>query len=128
MIALIFGALHALVDAASLAVLYAEVPRERLSWGEIGSLIVCYNCVAFGLQLPLGVGLDRLRAYKPAAVAGLALTGLAVAICPCHAYLGAIVVGLGNALFHVGAGAIVLRHSEGRATGPGIFVAPGAWA
>ena len=37
-----------------------------------------------------------------------------------------LIAGVGNALFHVGAGAMVLAGSRGRATPAGVFVAPGA--
>ena len=37
-----------------------------------------------------------------------------------------IVAGVGNALFHLGAGGLVLRSAGGRATPAGVFVAPGA--
>lgn len=40
--------------------------------------------------------------------------------------LGVVLVGVGNALFHVGAGAHVLRRSAQRAAEGGVFVAPGA--
>jgi FSR family fosmidomycin resistance protein-like MFS transporter len=42
------------------------------------------------------------------------------------ALAGVVVAGLGNAIFHVGGGSISLRLAPGRASAPGIFVAPGA--
>ena len=41
-------------------------------------------------------------------------------------YLAVVLAGLGNAAFHVGAGAMVLRLSPNRAAAAGLFVAPGA--
>jgi FSR family fosmidomycin resistance protein-like MFS transporter len=52
------------------------------------------------------------------------LAGLLVGTRQPYAAMG--LVGVGNALFHVGAGGIVLRQWLGHAAGPGIFVAPGA--
>jgi FSR family fosmidomycin resistance protein-like MFS transporter len=121
------GLVHATVDFATVAVLYAEVATDQpVTYDEIRLLVVLYNVLAFGLQVPLGILCDRFRADKPMALAGLGMTILAVglsAVAPCA---GIVLAGVGNALFHVGAGAIVLRHSEGRAADPGIFVAPGA--
>jgi FSR family fosmidomycin resistance protein-like MFS transporter len=115
------------VDAATAAVLYAELSTDQLlTWDEIRLLVVLYNVLAFGLQVPLGMLCDRYRADKPMALAGLSMTMLAVGLWPAAPYAGILAAGIGNALFHVGAGAAVLRHSEGRAADPGIFVAPGA--
>jgi FSR family fosmidomycin resistance protein-like MFS transporter len=120
------GLLHALVDAASLAVLYAEMALERLPDDEIWWLIVVYNVLAFGLQCPLGLVADRYRVYKATALIGLASVLVAVIISPYAVYPAVGLVGVGNALFHLGAGAIVLALSGGQATTPGLFVAPGA--
>ena len=44
---------------------------------------------------------------------------------PCPAGAAALIIGLGNCLFHVAAGTVTLK--ESRSAGPlGIFVAPGA--
>ncbi|MDD4889448.1 MAG: hypothetical protein PHU85_05920 [Phycisphaerae bacterium] len=119
------GLLHALVDATSLAILYFEVPLERLSIEQIGLLVLLYNCAAFGLQAPLGMLADWLGSYRAMTVAGLLLAATAVAISPAEPWTAGLVVGLANALFHTGAGGAVLRSSPGRATEPGIFIGPG---
>ena len=74
---------------------------------EITGLFVCYNWVAFGLQLPLGLGLIA-GAYKPGGRGRLGPDGPGGCPLSLPRLFGAVVVGLGNALFHVGAGAIVL--------------------
>jgi FSR family fosmidomycin resistance protein-like MFS transporter len=43
-----------------------------------------------------------------------------------HPFIAMVLAGIGNALFHIGAGAVSLNTSPGRAAAPGIFVAPGA--
>jgi FSR family fosmidomycin resistance protein-like MFS transporter len=121
------GLLHATVDAATVAVLYAELSTDQLlTFDAVRLLVILYNALAFGLQVPLGILCDRFRADKPMALAGLGVTILAVGLSAVASCAGIVLAGAGNALFHVGAGAIVLRHSEGRAADPGIFVAPGA--
>jgi FSR family fosmidomycin resistance protein-like MFS transporter len=123
----LFGVVHAFVDTASVAILYNEVAVRRLSDGDLFRLFLLYNCVAFGLQLPLGWLSDRYRMYRPAAVVGLLCTAGAILAHSTQPHLAAVWVGVGNALFHVGAGAMVLQKSGGRATPAGIFVAPGAF-
>jgi len=124
--AAILGLLHALVDAATVGTVYAEVGLRRLPIDELVRLVAMYNILAFGLQLPLGWLADRFRAYKAAALAGLVLALAGLGMGTLQPYAATVLAGVGNALFHVGAGAIVLRQWAGRAAGPGLFVAPGA--
>lgn len=124
--ATVLGLVHAVVDASSLAILYGEANRGRLTFDRICQLILLYNCIAFGLQFPLGLVADHFRTYKSMALAGLASTALALWLAAGQPQLATVTVAMGNALFHVGAGALVLRCSRGRAAAPGIFVAPGA--
>jgi len=124
MIPLQLGLMHALVDAAPAALLYGELARGQSSWEQICRLILLYNCLAFGLQLPLGWLADSLRSYNSVACAGLLATMIALSL---NGWLqvAVVMVAVGNALFHIGAGALVLQRCNGRATGLGIFVAPG---
>ncbi len=121
------GLVHAVVDATSCAILYYEANDGRLTYDRICRLILLYNCIAFGLQLPLGLLADRFRAYKSAAIAGLGGIALALGLMTRQPQLAVVVVAVGNALFHVGASAIVLSCSGGRAGPAGVFVAPGAF-
>lgn len=123
----IFGLVHALVDAACAAVLYKEqVPYGQLAFDEVCRVVLLYNALAFGAQFPLGFVADRLRWHWPMGVAGVAAVLAAVGMGSWSTPAAAVLAGLGNAMFHVGAGAIVFQQSPGRATEPGIFVAPGA--
>jgi len=122
----LLGLFHLLVDAISLAVLYDQVCIPRLTLSEIVGLILAYNVVAFGLQFPLGVVSDRIGCHRVFASLGLGLAAASIALLGPFPYVAVAVVGMANALFHVGAGAIVLQQCGGRATRPGIFVAPGA--
>lgn len=86
-----------------------------------------YNFCAFALQMPLGAAMDCFAENKPRAPAlcaslGVLLTLLGMAVHP-------VLLGLGNAAFHVGGGIDVIREDQrlgkqGRLLG--IFVAPGA--
>ena len=114
----IYSALHFLVDGVC-----AWAMLGRLEPGSAGILV--YNFCAFALQLPLGAVLDRLGGKRTPllfAGAGCLLTVLG-------ALTGPAVLGLGNALFHVGGGVDVIREDARkgfRGQALGIFVAPGA--
>ena len=97
------------------------------AWAMLGRLdadfggILLYNFCAFAMQLPLGAVLDRLSDRRwPLRFAALGC-GLTVV----GAFWHPAVLGLGNALFHVGGGVDVIRDG-GRCERLGIFVAPGA--
>ena len=104
------------------------------AWAMFGSLrdgnidLLVYNFCAFALQMPLGTLLDLLRSGgrdrlpRLWAIAGAALTVVGALIHPA-------LLGLGNALFHVGGGMDIIsadfeKNRKGKDLG--VFVAPGA--
>lgn len=122
------AAMHFLVDFICAWAMYGSF---RQGSGGYESLLI-YNFCAFALQMPLGTLMDlmkeringKLGSYFSLiwAVFGAALTAVGALIHPA-------VLGLGNALFHVGGGMEVIqedfdRNLKGRDLG--IFVAPGA--
>ncbi|MBI5610037.1 MAG: hypothetical protein HY902_14275, partial [Deltaproteobacteria bacterium] len=122
----IYGAMHMLVDLTTVtAITRAAGFAEDDLLGPFG-LVLGYDLLAFGLQLPLGYAVDRLGALRGALVAGLALSALGLGLVPYSAAGTMVVAGVGNALFHLGAGALVLVGARGRAAPTGVFVAPGA--
>lgn len=116
-----YGLLHFLVDMVCAWAMFAFF-RE----GRYENLLI-YNFCAFALQLPLGTLLDLLRNKMqriPAvcAAAGTFLTVLGAVLHPA-------LLGLGNALFHVGGGIDVIEEDfakNRKGSALGIFVAPGA--
>ncbi len=123
------AALHAAVDAACGVLLWGAVRGGHLSAGDAWAAFLLYNLLAFAVQPLLGLAVDRGSWARGAAVGGAALTaaGLTVVAAWPQALAAAIAAaGLGNALFHVGGGILSLRLQPGRATAPGLFVAPGA--
>jgi MFS transporter, FSR family, fosmidomycin resistance protein len=122
-----YGVIHACVDLATVAAVYrAARPLGFGDWLTPFVLVLGYDVMAFALQAPLGALLDRVRGCRAAHFAGLALSAAAVLLVPWSALGTLILAGLGNALFHVGAGGAVLGAAGGRAAPAGIFVAPGA--
>ena len=121
-LALRLGLIHALVDAACAATLYAEVALNRLPYETLIVLVLLYNSLAFGSQWLVGILADLRGAYRSTAVVGTLLIAAAAVTEPLNPWTGAALAGIGNACFHVGAGAAVLRQSYGRAAESGVFV------
>jgi FSR family fosmidomycin resistance protein-like MFS transporter len=122
----IYGVIHALVDAACVT---AVVRASRGSYvADLGAFwtVAGYDLLAFGLQFPLGLLMDRLRLARLSMIAGAAMAAVVLAPGAIPPLATMIVAGVGNALFHLGAGGLVLRSTGGRAAPAGLFVAPGA--
>ena len=120
------GGAHLVVDAACVAsVLRSSPPSDAIASAAL-AFVLGYDLLAFAGQVPFGFLIDRFRLRRGAAFAGLLLTAAAVLAGPTAGAPVMILAGLGNALFHVGAGAMVLAGSKGHAAPAGVFVAPGA--
>jgi len=119
----IYGFTHALVDATCIAVIFSNLNTASDSDLYIG--IILYNILAFGLQAPFGFIADKLKKPSEVAILGCVLTALS-AIFSNYLFPAVFLAGLGNALFHVGGGIVSLDLGKGKATLPGIYVAPGA--
>lgn len=111
---------HFCADLCCAALFYGRLGNETNWW----LCMVLYNACAFGMQLPLGFIADRMDRNLPFAAAGCALVALGFLPMPSPA-LAAICSGLGNGMFHVGAGIEVLNSSD-KAAPLGVFVSPGA--
>jgi FSR family fosmidomycin resistance protein-like MFS transporter len=120
------GAIHALVDAAGAAILYSEVAADRFPFETLLAMVLFYDALSLGLQWIVGILADGRQSYRLACVAGVWLIALGALVEQPAPWLGAALAGIGNAGFHVGAGATVLRRSCGRAAESGVFVGLGA--
>jgi FSR family fosmidomycin resistance protein-like MFS transporter len=78
------------------------------------------------MQMPLGIIADRLNRNYLVAVAGCVLAGAAFGFTNIPV-AATVVIGLGNALFHLGGGIDVLNISGEKLSALGIFVSPGAF-
>lgn len=131
---------HAFTDMACAALIYKMVALY-LTAGQSFSVIILYDFVAFCWQLPFGMWLDKQIQKNRKYIAGIGMYLIAIAmaaflLCSAiqdHIFVGflillAAVTGLGNALFHVGAGVDTLQHSgwPTKAAPSGIFVCSGA--
>lgn len=124
--ALALGVVHAFVDCASGFIIFRDLGPSPLDRTQVIAMVVLYNVLAFGGQSLAGLAADRLGNYRAMAVAGAALAAVALVLGPHSLVPAIVVVGLGNALFHVGAGADILRSSGDRAADSGVFVGPGS--
>ncbi|MCL2140367.1 MAG: hypothetical protein FWH42_01615 [Dehalococcoidia bacterium] len=87
--------------------------------------VLLYNFCAFALQMPIGIAADKLNRNNLIAVLGCVLVGFAFALVT-FPILAVIVIGTGNALFHIGGGIDVLNISQKKLGALGVFVSPGA--
>ena len=122
-----YAILHFLVDGLCAFAMFGTF-SVRENWYLN---VLLYNFCAFALQMPLGVVLDGWNRRKcpgkcePAfgfAVVGVLLTFIGAVTHP-------VILGLGNALFHLGGGVGTIQEDEAkgwRGRGLGVFVAPGA--
>lgn len=87
--------------------------------------VLLYNALAFGLQAPLGALADGFDDVRPMAALGIGLVALGT-LAPERFFICVLLLGLGNALFHVSGAVAVLRERPGDALRAGVYVAPGA--
>ena len=135
-----YSVLHMLVDGVCALAMFGRF----LSWEDGHLYVLIYNFCAFALQMPIGALLDLLcmrtqkAAGEPDAVAGssenMTRVSLVVAVAGVLCTItGAVthpaVLGLGNALFHIGGGVGTIyedKEKQWKGRGLGVFVAPGA--
>ena len=118
-----YGLIHAIVDLCCAAMLFSFLGKVEIMF--LLQLAIIYNSLAFGLQFVFGFAADKFKRYDGFAIFGclLLILGIFLYKSPLAAM---IVMGVGNALFHVGGGVIALEAGNGRAKLSGLFVAPGA--
>ncbi|MCP4678193.1 MAG: MFS transporter [Deltaproteobacteria bacterium] len=121
-----YGIVHAIIDAVCVTVVFSSIVMHDLEPHMSFRLVVLYDLLAFAGQAFFGYITDRLKFSRGAILAGIALTAASVAFLEIEPITAIVLTGIGNALFHVGAGALSLHVTPGRAAAPGIFVGPGA--
>lgn len=125
--AAIYSMLHMLVDGiCALSVFGYFLLRE-----DGYTSLLLYNFCAFALQMPLGALLDlqNQNQKKTNADRSLWFALLGVVLTLIGTITHPVVLGVGNALFHVGGGVGTIREDTvkgWRGRGLGVFVAPGA--
>ncbi len=121
----VYGAAHALVDAACVATLFASIALGSIELQNAALLVVFYDVLAFSTQPFFGLFVDKFKIPAYVAALGMLLVAIATLLLQLPLW-AALITGIGNALFHVGGGVACLNLAGGKATLPGIYVAPGA--
>ncbi|MBE6954364.1 MAG: MFS transporter [Ruminococcaceae bacterium] len=111
---------HFLVDFSCALILFSRFYGE----GNWAISLLVYNFCAFALQLPMGILADYFGKANRFSALGCVLVAAGFVLPSLMST--AIVIGIGNGLFHVGGGVEVMRGAPRKATPLGIFVAPGA--
>ena len=88
--------------------------------------VLLYNFCAFALQMPLGIIADRVNRNYIFAMTGCILIGSAFGFVHIPV-VATVIVGIGNAMFHIGGGIDVLNISDKKLGALGVFVSPGAF-
>ena len=117
---------HLMIDFICAWMIVNRIPGSEAWFVKM----LTYNFLAFAVQLPAGIILDRLASKHNRAAGMAALNRMSVVpyrlAVGTDSYTLTITAGIGNALFHVGSGAEILETYKGRAAESGIFVSTGA--
>ena len=117
---------HLLVDFACGYILYYMYTQETIEVIEVGGIFVLYNLLAFATQFIFGIAADKFASNgRFFATCGCIVTALGLFFGDTSPYLTVTLVGIGNAMFHVGGGIDALTRSNGM-TRAGIFVSSGS--
>ncbi len=124
-IVLIYSFSHFVVDLSCAAFIYHFLVYEFGITPKVSIFILLYDFLAFVLQLPFGIFFNNRNKNSLISIVGcfLILISYALNMIP---ILPIILIGVGNALFHIGGGIDVLNISNKRASKIGMYVAPGA--
>ena len=121
----LLGLSHGLSDCAAgfmIGTLPAWTGGELL---EPAMLVLLYNALAFGGQVPAGMVVDRIGNPKLVVVTSLAVVAIALAIFPVAPAVSIALAGIAGAFFHVSGGMLALLAFPGSTVGAGLFAAPG---
>lgn len=110
---------HFLIDFTCAYVVLSRL-HETYSAGQI---LILYNFLAFAMQMPFGVIADAYPHFKWSILGTLCVL---LSLFPFPIVITVLLIGTGNALYHLGEGKVILDHMKGTSA-LGIFVAPGAF-
>ena len=118
----VYSLTHFLVDFACAFMMFRFIAGTKEGY----LCVLLYNFCAFAMQMPIGIIADKLNRNSLVAIAGCILVAAAYGFTGIP-YMATIVIGLGNAMFHIGGGIDVLNISEIKLGALGVFVSPGAF-
>ena len=112
---------HFLVDGLCISCLFGQIAQR----GDIALAVLIYNTLAFSTQCIAGLITDATGRWSKLCSISMFAVVLGFAL-PVHWMIKLVLISLGNSLFHVTGGSMVLNESGGEAAKLGVFVAPGA--
>ncbi|MCL1823608.1 MAG: hypothetical protein FWG44_05340 [Oscillospiraceae bacterium] len=118
----VYSITHFLVDFACAFLMFRFIAGT--SQGFLCVLI--YNFCAFAMQMPIGIIADKLSRNFLIAIIGCFLVAASFGFVNIPV-LAVIIIGIGNAMFHIGGGIDILNISEKKLGALGVFVSPGAF-
>ena len=125
LIIFMYSAIHLVVDLSCAAFIYHFLAL-RFGITNIAIFILVYDFFAFVLQLPFGVFFNNKNINSFVSMIGciLILFAYLLNMIP---ILPVLLIGTGNAMFHIGGGIDILNISQKKSTKIGLYVAPGAF-
>jgi MFS transporter, FSR family, fosmidomycin resistance protein len=102
----LYGLTHAIVDTISAGILFTIWQGGVVEGVEVSWLFLLYNLLAFGIQPILGLIVDWSQRPRAAAFLGCLLVAAATVGSAGWPRVAVGLVGVGNAVFHLGAGSI----------------------
>ena len=121
----VYTFLHFLVDLACVFYMTAIVAAGAAGVQDYIGKAIVYNFLAFALPMFLGILADVFRKDEYTAALGTLLVAAAF-ITGSRSWAGIALVGVGNGLFHIGAGRQILVLDRKHFAPSGIFIASGA--
>lgn len=121
----LLGLAHGLSDCAAGYMIGTLPSTTGHAWLDIGALVILYNTLAFGGQVPAGMLVDRLGRPRLVLVLSLCLVAAALVLFPMAPMLSIAMAGVAGAFFHVSGGMLALLAYPGSTVGAGLFAAPG---
>lgn len=124
-IVLTYSLSHFIVDLSCAAFIYHFLVSEFGITTRVSLFILLYDFLAFVLQLPFGILFNNKNKNSFISIVGcfLILIAYLLNMIP---IIPIVLIGVGNALFHIGGGIDVLNISNKKASKIGLYVAPGA--
>lgn len=121
---IIYSLVHCIVDLSCAAYLSSRIVTS-FDPISVARFVLIYNLLAFVTQWPLGILFNNKNKNAYVSMIGCMLILLGY-IFGKIILLPVILIGLGNAFFHIGGGIDILNISNKKASKIGIYVAPGA--
>ncbi len=114
---------HGLADGTAGYLLGSDLSNYSLL--HASSLIVLYNVLAFAMQLPAGILIDKYGRAKILICCSLLASALAVIVFSVSPLVSVVLMGFCSAFYHTGGGKLALETFSGEAKGTGMFASLG---